>query len=200
MKYIIFGIPGVGKTSVVEGVIARTGIKHIHWGDLTVEVAAEMKIIKDRDEIRNLNIEKQKEIRKVVAKKIFDISQTEKNILVETHAAVKTPQGYWPGLSIRTLERFTPDVFIVLSASPELIFERRLKDESRWRKDEVTIESVNEALNITREVVVTYAVLTSGTFIEVENKLDDLNYAINIISELIEKGEQSQFKIKDPVI
>ncbi len=199
MKYVIFGVPGVGKTSVVNGVLERTGIEHIHWGDLTMDVALEKGLIKDRDEIRKLNIEQQKDIRKEVSQKIFEISQNHDDVLVETHAAVKTPQGYWPGLSLPTLERFAPDVFIVLNAKPEIVFERRLKDTSRWRKDEVTIENVKEAMSITRQMVINYAVLTSGTFIEVENKQGDLEHAVGIISELVEAGEQFKTYRPDPV-
>lgn len=199
MKYVIFGVPGVGKTSVVKGVLERTGIKHIHWGDLTMDVALEKGVIKNRDEIRMLNIEQQKDIRKEVSQKIFEISQNHDNVLVETHAAVKTPQGYWPGLSLSTLERFSPDVFIVINAQPEFVFERRLKDTSRWRKDEVTIESVREAMSITTQMVINYAVLTSGTFLEVENKQNDLNFAVDIISELVEVGEQHKTYRSDPV-
>ena len=189
MKYIVFGLPGVGKTSVINKVIEKTNIHHIHWGDLTMELALKRGFIKNRDEIRNLNIEEQKEIRRGVTKQIYEISLEHPNVLIETHAAVKTPQGYWPGLSLLTLQRFKPDVFIVLSAEPEFIFERRLKDTSRWRRDEVTIQSIKKALDITRQMAINYAVLVSGTFIEVENKQGDIDYAVNIISELIQTGE-----------
>jgi len=189
MKYIIFGIPGVGKTSVVNGVKLKTKIRHLHWGDMTFETAKKMGLVTNRDELRILDLETQRRLRVVVAKEMMEISKQEPNVLVETHAAVHTPQGYWPGLSINTLEEFKPDCFIYLYARPEHVFERRLKDDTRWRKDETTIDNVTEALNINRVIVVTYAVLVSGTFIEVENKEGELEYAINTISDLIAKGK-----------
>ena len=191
MKYIIFGLPGVGKTSVVNGVLERTKIKHIHWGNLSFEVAKRMGLVKDVDELRQLDLDKQKEVRKEVTAEIDKISKEYDDILVETHAAVKTPQGYWPGLSKSTLDRIDFDVFIVLTADPGVIFERRLKDESRWRKDEVTIDSIREAISISKQMAITYSVLCSGTFIEVENRQNDMNHAVDAISELIERGRVS---------
>jgi len=185
MRYIIFGNPGVGKTSVVNGVLKKTGVTHIHWGDLSFEVAKEKELITDKDELRHLDLHTQQEVRKEVTKKILATSEQNENILIETHAAVKTPQGYWPGLSRQTLENLEIDVFIVLSAKPEHIFERRLKDTTRERKDELTIEAVEDALNITNQMAITYAVLSGGTFIEIENKEGDLDYSVNMISKLI---------------
>ena len=189
MKYVVFGVPGVGKTSVIKKVIERTTIKHIHWGDLSFEIAKEKGMAGDRDELRTLSIEEQNEVKIAVEEKIAEITANEKDSLIETHAAVKTPQGYMPGFSINTINKIKPDVFIVVEAEPEFVFQRRLLDDSRWRKDDTTLAAVEESLRVTRNMAMTNAVLAVGTVVFIENKEGDLDYAVDRIVELIEKGK-----------
>lgn len=189
MLYIVFGVPGVGKTSVIRGLIEKTGIKHIHWGNLANEIATREGLIENIDELRELSLEKQNRVKKLVVGQIIQEAKTSQgDLLIETHAAIKTPQGFMPGMDMRTIQELDPDVFIVIQAKPEIVFQRRLLDESRQRKDDLTIEEVNESLSVTRQMAQTYAVLASGTVFFVENKEDQLEYAIEKLEELIVKG------------
>jgi len=97
-----------------------------------------------------------------------------------------------PGLDLRTIKALDPDVFVVIESSPELVFQRRLLDESRVRKDDLTIDDVKESLRVTRQMAMTYSVLASGTVVFVDNKEGDVDYAVNKIVELIELGRVSE--------
>lgn len=193
MKYIVFGVPGVGKTSVMKGVVEKTGINRVHWGDLSKDIAVANNLINDIDELRKLDLESQLKVKEMVVNRILEESSSASgDMVIETHAAIKTPQGFLPGLEMRTIQRLDPDVFIVVEAKPELVFQRRLLDETRTRKDDLTIDEVEESLRVTRQMAMTYSVLASGTVLFVENKEGDLDYAIGRVTELIEKGRVSQ--------
>ena len=66
-RVIITGVPGVGKTTVVNGALARLkeeGITYesLNFGSFMFEVAQRDGIVKDRDEMRKLDREGQKRL------------------------------------------------------------------------------------------------------------------------------------------
>lgn len=196
MKYVVFGVPGVGKTSVIKSVVEKTGVKRVHWGDLSREIATEQGLIKDIDELRKLELNAQLKVKELVVNKIIaEAYSAENDIMIETHAAIKTPQGFLPGLEMKTIQQLDPDVFVVIEAKPELVFQRRLLDEARTRKDDLTIDEVEESLRVTRQMAMTYAVLASGTVLFVENKEGDLEHAVDKVTELIQKGRVEQVEL-----
>ncbi len=189
MKYVVFGVPGVGKTSVVKEVVSRLNLTHIHWGDLSKEVALKQGLINEVDELRKLDLKQQLQIKELVVQEILNVAkQTDGELIIETHAAIKTPQGFLPGLEMKTIKSLDPDVFIVVEADPELVFQRRLLDKERSRNDDVTIKEVRESLRVTRQMAMTYAVLSSGTVLFVENKENELEFAVDKITKLIKQG------------
>ncbi|HEX9804427.1 MAG TPA: adenylate kinase [Candidatus Dojkabacteria bacterium] len=184
MIYVIFGIPGVGKTSVVNEVIHNTGIKQVNMGDLLTQVGVEKGMIETRDELRKLPYRSQQKLRGGVIEKIQFLHEKEKNILIDTHATVKTPQGYMPGFDREMLEKLDPDVFIVLWAQPDAIMARRQEDDSRQR-DEDSRKEIEEGLRLTRQMASIYSVLANATYVEVENIQNNLESAVKNIVDVI---------------
>lgn len=185
MKYIIFGLPGVGKSSVVNGVVEKTGILKINLGDLLSEIGKELGLIEHRDELRKLNFKLQQKIRKSAVERIINLHEKYGDILLDTHAAIKTRQGYMPGFDNFMLENLNPDVFIVLWAEAEEIAMRRQTDGSRDR-DEDSVSEIKEGIRVTKQMATTYAVLSGATYAEVENRQGQLDASINQIKNLIE--------------
>jgi adenylate kinase len=185
MKYIIIGIPGVGKSAVIEKVIEKTGIKRVNWGDMMADYLVEKKIVKDRDEMRKLSIREQSKYQKIVAGDVTKLTMENEDLFIETHAVIKTPRGYWPGLSYEIIKQIDPDVFIVIEADAKDIMSRRMNDKTRVRKDDLTLEDIEEHIRITREMVTTYTILSSGTACFVENKEGDVDYAVGKILALM---------------
>ena len=100
-KVIIVGIPGVGKTSLVTTIVEKlseSGIAvSVHsYGTLMFEEAKNFGV-KDRDELRRLPVEKQKELQKNTAEKIAVL--TDDIVFID---------------SIETLSRFLVSSFILL--------------------------------------------------------------------------------------
>ncbi|RMF89680.1 MAG: adenylate kinase [Methanobacteriota archaeon] len=166
---VITGTPGVGKSTVVQRALQEieTGYRVINFGDAMLEVALERGVVKDRDEMRRLDPGVQKDIQRMGAKKIAEAARSE-NILVDTHATIKTPRGYLPGLPIWVLEELSPDVIVVVEADPEEIAGRRSSDETRTRDAEDVSEIMEHQL-LNKAAAMSYAVFTGATVAVVEN-------------------------------
>jgi len=138
---IIVGVPGVGKTSVVDNAVKRLrneniDVEVVNYGTIMLEEALSRNLVSNRDEIRKLNVSQQTELQKLAAIKINEISNEHDILLLDTHLFIRTPRGRWPGLNQNNLKYLTNVRQIILvEASPEEIFNRRAKDISRIRSD-----------------------------------------------------------------
>lgn len=156
MKVIVASVPGAGKTTVLNLVKKRLPqAKIIHAGDLFFEIAKKKFKIKNRDEIREkLSLEQQRKLQDQVMKKISKMRG--KLIFIDTHLSIKTPHGYFPAQSEKSIHWLRPDILVVLEFRPEDVIERRKMDKSRQR-DEETPEEISEQQKINRELAIAAA-------------------------------------------
>ena len=69
MKLIVMtGIPGSGSTTVLKNTLKKVDYLHLNYGDMMIKIAKDRKIVEDRDEMRKLSPEVQKEIQREAAK------------------------------------------------------------------------------------------------------------------------------------
>lgn len=122
------GVPGAGKTSVLNGL--KTDYKIVNYGDLMLEIEKREFGIKDRDEMRKLPIIKQQLAQKLAAEALARMA--EKTIL-DTHCSISTPSGYYPGLPFRFLKLWKVDAFVYVTADVKAIAARRQNDPTRTR-------------------------------------------------------------------
>jgi adenylate kinase len=177
-RVIIVGIPGVGKTSLVSKVVELLRSKKISvnvsiFGTVMFE-EAKKNGIKDRDDLRKLSVPEQKKLQSMAAKKIASI--TDDIVIVDTHAFIATKEGYYPGLPHNVLEILTPDSFIMISARPEEIYNRRMKDTTRNR-DIVSIEAIKKELDVTSAMLSTCSILCGSPIkmiLNSEGKIDEV--------------------------
>lgn len=125
---IVMGLPGAGKTTVLSGL--KTDYVIRNFGDLMFEVEKEKFGIKDRDEMRTIPIEKQKEVQKTVYQKL---SKEKGKFILDTHCSVSTPQGYFPGVPFDYLKMLKVDALVLITADPEEVAARRANDQTRKR-------------------------------------------------------------------
>jgi len=185
-KVVIVGIPGVGKTSLVTKLVELITQQNKTVGVLsfgTVMLEEAMKnVIKDRDELRTLPIEKQKELQKLAAEKISSMSDDV--IFIDTHAFISTKAGFYPGLPNYVIQIIQPTNFIAITASPDEIHNRRMKDETRDR-DPISIEDIKKELAVQDAMLSSCSVL-SGSPMKVifnhEGKIEEA--AINVIDAI----------------
>jgi adenylate kinase len=168
---ILVGIPGVGKTSLLTNIVDRLkndkkSVSVISFGTLMFDVAKDNGV-SNRDELRRLPIKRQQELQKIAAEKISTLNQD--IVIVDTHAFISSPEGYYPGLPDNVLKIIKPTHFISVSAKPEEIYSRRLKDETRNR-DKITLANVKKELDIQSGMISACAVLTGSPVKHVLNR------------------------------
>ena len=176
-KVIIVGIPGVGKTTLVSKIVEILRAKQksisVHsFGTVMLE-EAKKNGIKDRDELRKLSMEKQTNLQKMAAQKIALLQ--DELVIIDTHAFISTNAGFYPGLPNHVLQIIKPSNFISVSARPEEIYNRRMKDSTRNR-DLVSIESIKKELSVQDAMLSSCSVLSGSpmkTVLNAEGKVDE---------------------------
>ncbi len=168
LRAIVVGIPGVGKTTVVQGVVSGfQGARLVNFGTVMLEAAHSLKWVKNRDEMRKMTVEKQKRIQKLAAAKIAKMGG--KAILVDTHLFIRTEEGFWPGLPFEVVRAMKPTHLILVEATPEEIVKRREADASRYR-DAITKEDLAEELELARSFMTVASTLTGAPMFIVRNE------------------------------
>ena len=185
-KVVIVGIPGVGKTSLVTRIVELlNGDKQrasVHSYGTVMMDEAETNQISDRDNLRYLPVSDQKELQKQAATKISQL--TDDVVFVDTHAFISTKEGFYPGLPYHVIQILEPTHLIAISARPEEIYNRRMKDDSRNR-DKISIEGIKKELAVQDAMLSSCSVL-SGSPMKVilnhEGKIDEA--AKNVIEAI----------------
>ena len=168
MKLVVLtGIPGSGSTTLLGKALEEVDYVHLNYGDIMTEIAIKEKIVNDRDALRKLPAETQKEIQAKAAKEIKERSQND-NVIVDTHCTINTPAGFLPGLPIWVLEQLQPDQFILVEANPDEIIYRRLNDDTRER-DLQKAKEIELHQQMNRATSMAYATLTGATVKIIEN-------------------------------
>ena len=184
MKLVVLtGIPGSGSTTVLNKALEEVDYLHLNYGDIMTEIAIEKGLVENRDELRKLPAETQKEIQKDAGIRIKEKSETE-NVIVDTHCTISTPSGFLPGLPKWVLEGLNPDSFILIEAYPEEIAFRRSNDETRQR-DAESAEEIQLHQEMNRAASMAYATLTGATVKIVYNHDDELDSTVAGLVEFL---------------
>ncbi len=177
---VVAGVPGVGKTTVLEEASRKLGIPIVVFGTVMFEIAKERGLVKHRDEIRKLPSEVQREIQEEAASRIREMGE----VIVDTHMLIRTPAGFLPGLPFTVLQKLSPKKIILIEADPEEIASRRSKDKSRER-DVESVEEIRMHQELNRVAAICYGIL-SGAFVGVvRNEEGKVSEAANKLVELV---------------
>jgi adenylate kinase len=175
MIVIVVGVPGVGKTSVINEAkkYLKYEFKVVNTGDIMFELAKEKYNINNRDEIRKkLTFEQQKEIQKEAIKRIKEMEK-ENDIILDTHLVIESYEGYIPGMLREYAEILRPDGIAVIISDPDKIFVRRLKDIQIRGRDIENLKRIEIQQNLTIYFT-TIFMFEYGTIVEVINNEEGL--------------------------
>jgi len=179
---IVTGIPGVGKTTVMQKAVEGMDIQFVTFGTIMIDIAKELKLVKkDRDDMRKLTLDQQKQLQIKTAEKVGKM----KNVILDTHCTIKTPKGYMPGLPEWVLRKLNPTAIIIVEADSQEIFNRRAKDTTRNR-DPDSVEKITEHQMINRAAAMAYAALTGATVKIVFNHDNALEAAVKETEPVIQ--------------
>lgn len=170
-KIVVVGIPGVGKTSLLQKIveILKNNNKSVSvhsFGSIMFDVAKENGVT-DRDELRKLPLSQQKNLQKIAAEKLAMLN--EDLVIIDTHAFINSPEGYYPGLPEHVLQILKPSNFVSVSAKPEEIYNRRMKDVTRTR-DNVSIDNIKKELDVQSGMISACAVISGSPVKHVLNR------------------------------
>lgn len=183
IRAVIVGIPGVGKTTVISKVVKSLEQRGFNtttviFGTVMFEEAKKMGL-KNRDEIRNLSISKQRLLQQHAAKRIAQMH--ENIIIIDTHLFIKTSEWYYPGIPMQVIDIIKPTHLLLVMADSEEVIKRRKNDSSRHR-DILSIKEIQHELDISKMMIVSCANLTGSPFAIIMN---NSNEADNASSDII---------------
>ena len=176
-KIILVGIPGVGKTTLLTTMVEilkdnKKNVVVINYGSLMFDVAKENGLT-DRDQLRKLSVFEQQRLQKLAAEQISN--HEEEVVIIDTHAFVNSPEGYYPGLPEHVLKIIKPTNFVSVSAKLEEIYNRRMKDDTRNR-DKITLANIKKELDVQSGMMSACAVITGSPVrlvLNGEGKIDE---------------------------
>jgi len=194
MIVMVVGVPGVGKTSVINEAkkYLKYEFKVINTGDIMFELAKEKYNINNRDEIRKkLTFEQQKEIQKEAIKRIKEMEK-ESDIILDTHLVIESYEGYITGMFREYAEILKPDGVAVIISDPDKIFVRRLKDIQIRGRDIENLKRIEIQQNLTIYFT-TIFMFEYGTIVEVINNEEGLlEEAAKKFAEFLNKLKESK--------
>jgi adenylate kinase len=193
MIIIVTGLPGAGKTTTLEAIKNRNDILLVNFGSEMMEIISNRYThVKNRDDIRkNLTPAQIEEIQAEVSKKIQRIADQnpDKIIIVDTHASIKTPFGYLPGIHNKMLENMKVSGFVYITTRYEEIIARRINDKSRNRDFEDKVEiSLHNEMNLA--VLSECSIQTGAPVFILVNKEGFLEQTIKKFNEYLDKWKQ----------
>ena len=185
-RVVVVGIPGVGKTTVVQGVAAGLqGAKLVTFGTVMLEAATALKWVRHRDEMRKLTVERQKRLQKIAATKISKMKG--KAVVVDTHLFIRTEEGFWPGLPFDVVRAMKPTHLVLVEAPPESIARRRSADTTRYR-DAVTAGGLAEELQLARSFLTVSSTLTGAPMMILPNEEGKQAEAAREVVRMLERA------------
>ena len=172
MIVIVGGIPGVGKSTVLDLFKRRAegmgrGVRIINYGTVMFE-EAHRRGVGHRDEMRRLPIDVQREIQISAAEEIAGAPGDIK--IVDTHFSIRTSSGYLPGIPSIVASRISPTHLVVVRADPDEILSRRGSDGTRIRDMPESADAVREEMEMEILYAVSTSTITGAPLIIVDNR------------------------------
>ncbi len=180
--YVLAGTPGVGKSTILRTFKKKKPtFEVINFGDVMFNIARERFKLNNRDEIRSLATEDFRMLQSRVVRKLAAI---ESSYILNTHASVKTLNGYYPGLPRYVLEQLPIECFVYIHAPLNQIIERRNKDKTRMR-DVETIENLREHDEMNRNYLASYSMFCNSPVKFLVNEKGQLHKCVDDLCNII---------------
>jgi adenylate kinase len=175
---VLTGVPASGGTTVTKKAIEqleRQGqqFQMVTYSDVMLNEALQRGWVKVRDDIRKLEPVQQRDLQKIAARAIAETVTTA--LIVDTHATVRTPRGYLPGLPTWVLDELKPELILIVETAPDEIIRRRNADKSRQRDAQDAV-AVQQHQDVNKAICMAYAAYSGATVKILQNpdgKLDE---------------------------
>jgi adenylate kinase len=171
---IVTGIPGVGKSTVINTAVQQVKKKHgedvliLNFGTEMFEVATKAGHVKDRDQLRKMPTSLQREIQRKAGEVIAEKAKSTK-VIVDTHTLIQTNNGFLIGLPEWVAKAIMPKTVVLVEADSEKIAGRRTGDESRIR-DAQAVTDIQVHQEMCRAAAVSVGTITGATVRIIKNR------------------------------
>lgn len=165
---VVVGVPGSGKSVILSAAKEQDpAISIENYGKAMLSVAGKAEI--DRDRMRHLSPDEQAALGISAAELIVEKAKGEQVALVDTHALIRSPFGYVPGLPLPVLQTLQPRGICVVEAPPEFVLKCREGDQQRFR-EKMTVGDIERHQELTRQFAVSCVALSGCVLQFVENR------------------------------
>jgi len=170
----VTGIPGVGKTTVINAAVDQVKEKHgeevlvLNLGTEMFEIATKAGQVKTRDEMRKLPTSIQRENQRKAGVAIAKKAKTAK-VIVDTHTLIQTNNGFLIGLPEWVASAIKPKTVVLVEADSEKIASRRVGDETRTRDAQAVID-IQIHQEMCRAAAVAVGTITGATVRIIKNR------------------------------
>lgn len=153
---LVSGVTGVGLSSVCQTARRKLGdgYKLINFGDVMLEQAATSGVATGRGDLATLSQRQTRRLQRRAGEFVADEAEST-NIILSTHLAVETEDGYIQGLPAEVLHDVSPTTFALVEASSETILERR--QNSSRETPEATERKIAFEQDLNRSAALQYA-------------------------------------------
>lgn len=175
---LILGIPGVGKTSLSRLAAQKLRLRHINYGDLLTRI-----VKMERDDIRRtLDLETYRSLQEKVLDLLLSLKE---DYILDTHALVSTPSGFFPGIPLDHARKLSPKLVVHVEATTDEIIKRRIRDTRKRGGGLEDLVDLHQSLSRTAALQIS---LTVGCplFI-VHNREGELERAADEVVRAVEK-------------
>ncbi len=168
------GIPGVGKTTVINAAVEQVKEKHgeevlvLNLGTEMFEIATKAGQVKTRDEMRKLPTSIQRENQRKAGVAIAKKAKTAR-VIVDTHTLIQTNNGFLIGLPEWVVSAIKPKTVVLVEADSEKIASRRAGDETRTR-DAQAVTDIQIHQEMCRAAAVAVGTITGATVRIIKNR------------------------------
>ena len=182
---VIAGVPGAGKSTVLTEVHKQRSdlFEVVTYGTEMLNLCLEKKLVENRDQMRTLSHDVQKEIQIAVAK---SIAYKQGNILLDTHCAIKTPGGYMTGITDEMLDILHPLAIILVDAHEVEIAGRRKLDKNRPTRTMEDYDEIKLHRKMNRSFATLFAQKSNALLKVVQNNTGEFDRCVNDIVETLD--------------
>ncbi|MBN2229552.1 MAG: adenylate kinase [Candidatus Thorarchaeota archaeon] len=186
---IVTGIPGVGKTTVINTAVDIVKEKYgedvlvLNFGTEMFEVAVKAGQVKDRDEMRKMPTAQQRANQKLAGEAIAEKAKSAK-VIVDTHTLIQTNNGYLIGLPEWVVRAIQPKTVVLVEADSDKIASRRSSDETRTR-DAQAVTDIQIHQEMCRGAAVSVGTITGSTVRIIKNREGKVEEAAKELAETI---------------
>ena len=182
---IIAGVPGAGKSTVLDEVYKKRAEKFsvVSFGTEMLNLSLSKKLVENRDQMRNLSHQAQHSLQ-IETSNI--IASKEGNILLDTHCAVKTPGGYMTGMTDEMLDILKPKAIILVDAHEVEIAGRRKTDKNRKTRTMEAFDEIKLHKKMNRSFAVSFAQKSNALLKVVQNHTGEFDRCVNDIVKTLD--------------